>query len=76
MLNMNEVFEVLMDIDVNPDEVLFSAAPIYDFETISTLIFEYKVFRIRIWDYLHEIAKKNEISLRMSVYDPRYFMSS
>lgn len=55
----------MAEIYVDPDKVLFSAAPVYEYETVATTSYEYFKFRITLWDYLAELNNFEELALRV-----------
>ena len=54
-VNMND--QLFMSINypstnnTNPDHLFYSAAFLYDFETVNTMKFEYTDIRFAVWDY-------------------------
>ena len=54
-LNLNEIIDIKADISVDPDMVMFSAAPVYEFETVKTIQFFYYKFRLSLMNYMNEL---------------------
>ena len=69
-----------MEMDYNPiydpDTLFYSCNLIYLFETVSTIVFEYKEVRFKIWSHFFNISTSDKLLLRFSVYNPVFLMPS
>lgn len=75
--NVNQ--EVLINLtypNANPDKLFYSCALIYDFNVVATVVMKYLTFRFKFWDYFLQYTDVDNIVMRVSVYDPRFFMPS
>jgi len=75
--NINQ--EILINLtypNANPDKLFYSCALIYDFNVVATIVMKFLTFRIKLWDHFMKYEDTDNIVIRMSVYDPRYFMPS
>ncbi len=54
-----------------------SLAYIYNFDIVSSKKFDYTTFKFKIWDmFSNFLLDNNELALKISLYDPNYFMPS
>ncbi len=61
----------------NPDDVFFSLVFIYNYDIVATKSFQYTTFAFKIWDLFSNFrASQPQLLLRVSMYDPNYFMPS
>lgn len=48
---------------------------LYKYEKVGIKTFSYNKFKIRIWDYFqHFDSVNNEINMRITLFDPNFFM--
>lgn len=48
----------------------------YDYDVVATMVFQYLEFKFKIWDYFTNFTTLDKLSVRCSVYDPRFYMPS
>lgn len=61
----------------SPDNLFYSGALVYDYDVVSTMVFQYLDFKFKIWDYFTSFTNvSDKLTIRCSVYDPRFYMPS
>ena len=55
---------------------MFSSIIIYEYNNLEAVVYEYNVFRLKLWYLLSNLNIKEELSLKINAYDPQYFMPS
>jgi hypothetical protein len=61
----------------DPDDLYFSLIFIYDLDIVATKTYHYTNFAFKIWDLYNEfLATTPTLLMRISLYDPNYFMPS
>ncbi len=76
-INKNDDISIKIEFDGNPDEVFFSLIIFYKLNVVKTKAFEYIEYSFRIWDLFDSFdTDTSNILLRVSLYDPQYFMPS
>lgn len=75
-VNLNEELQVALLINANPDTLMFSQVLIYEQDNFPPTIYEYNIFRCKLWYQLAQLAGSESVTLRFSVYDPRFIMPS
>jgi len=76
-VNLNE--EIIFRLNYsgnNPDNLFYGGALVYDYDVVATMAFQYLEFKFKIWDYYNNFSTIDKLSIRCSVYDPRFYMPS
>ena len=76
-INKNDDILVTIKYDKNPDDVLFSLIIFYNFNIVATKAFQYIEYNFKIWDLFNNFDDSTTaILLRVSLFDPNFFMPS
>ena len=76
-INKNDALSVTIYYNADPDQVLFSLIFIYKLDVVATKSYSYTTFSFRIWDLYNAFTPNSPtLLLRVSLYDPHYFMPS
>lgn len=76
-INLNDDLQIDIDYYKPPDLAFYSLIYIYNFEIVATRQFDYTSFKFKIWDlYSNFDRSRNNLVLRVSLYDPEFFMPS
>ena len=76
-INLNDDIKIDIDYYKPPDLAFYSLIFIYQYEVVATRKFDYITFRFKIWDIYSDFTReKNNLIVRISLYDPDYFMPS
>ncbi len=76
-INLNEEIIFRLNYTGNsPDNIFYAGALVYDYDVVATMIFQYLDFKFKIWDYFNNFTTIDKLSIRCSVYDPRFYMPS
>jgi len=59
-----------------PDKLFYAAALIYDYNVVATVVFEFLQFRLKFWNHFNDYGDSDNLVLRATVYNPRYYMPS
>lgn len=74
-MNKNDNLVIEIDYEEDPDNLFYSLIVIYKFEVVATKSYYYNKFGFKIWDLFNDFElDQNEFLLKVSLYDPRYFM--
>jgi len=61
----------------SPDNLFYAGAIVYDYDVVATMVFPFLEFKFKIWDnFMNFTPGIDKISVRCSVYDPRFYMPS
>ena len=76
-INLNDDIKIDIDYYKPPDLAFYSLIFIYQYEVVASRKFDYISFRFKIWDIYSDFSReKNNLIVRISLYDPDYFMPS
>lgn len=56
--------------------MFYSGAIIYQNDVVATITLEFYNFKIRLWNYYSNYSSTNLVQLRLSAYDPAFYMPS
>lgn len=75
-INEELSIEAVLAQNQNPDLIDFSTSVVYDFNTKGIVRFDFTKLRLKIWEKFTNFRGKNELTLRISAHDPRFYMPS
>lgn len=76
-VNMNVDIEVQIDYPKSPDEAFYSLIIFYEYDIVATKEYAFTKFAFKVWDHFNDVKPENqEITFRISLYDPDFFMPS
>ena len=77
-VNMNQLlyFTLNLTANQNPDTMALSYALVYNFNVENTVVFKSASFSLRIWDTFVNLQQSTQVTLRISAYDPNFYMPS
>lgn len=61
-----------------PDKLFYSAALVYDYNVVATVVFGFLQFRLKFWDHFNDFASgtNDALVLRCTVFNPQFYMPS
>jgi hypothetical protein len=76
-INKNDDIQIDIEFDRNPDDYFFAIVLLYNLDIVATKRQSYTSFAIQLWDLYSDFTRdQTEVLLRVTFYDPQYFMPS
>ena len=76
-INLNDDIKIDINYTKSPDECYFSLVLIYQMDVVATSRFHFNEMLIKLWDvYSNFTLGDSSLRIRISMYDPAYFMPS
>lgn len=78
-INLNEEVYVSLEYgaNVNTEILSYSGTVVYKLNSVGVILFDYTTFRFKLWNIFSDFKRQSPyFSLRLSVYNPNYFMPS